>query len=440
MTEEARIPTTGTVHDYDERGGYGYIIPDEPKNGGKYYIVHRKSLRNPQNSIKEGDRVIFSTENVPRGTLAIDVRPEFEESDLQPETSEGMVGRVTDTRYEKNFGFISLHEGRRAFFHTSSLVDPKNKPPIGSTVQCNLITPHKGLQARDVVVISESNNVLQEQGPRKLHSEFLLPQAVLARDVRDYRKARKLYEQGLKEQPSVQLVLSYAAMEKNLGNFSDAMKIYEKGIALFPRVSKLHEDAGVLATSMSQLEKAIALLSTALELCRTTTQGGEKGVLLALARVHYRRADRNSLASAVEYYEAARTASGRRSAGDLPARDNLSMNLAKIRLQHYRGNLVYNFLLSCRFPIIRASLHSQTTLGADIIVQIETPEMMESYGISGNVLVRCIFKSSFTLADLNDMDSMITSEGNRLSDFGSDCSSCLGVRTSGPRAAPISTH
>ena len=48
------MPTTGTVHDYDERGGYGYIIPDEPKNEEKYYIVHRKSLRSPQNSIKEG--------------------------------------------------------------------------------------------------------------------------------------------------------------------------------------------------------------------------------------------------------------------------------------------------------------------------------------------------------------------------------------------------
>ena len=200
-------------------------------------------------------------------------------------------------------------------------------------------------------------------------------------------------------------------MEKNLRNLADAMKIYEEGIRLFPRVSKLHEDAGVLASSMSQLEKAIDLLSAALELCRTTTQGGEKGVLLALARVQYQRADRNSLTRAIEFYEAARTASGRRGAGNLPAIDHLSMNLAKIRLQHYRGNLVYNFLVSCGFPIVRANLHSQTTLGADIIVQIETPEMMESYGISGNVLVRCIFKSSFALSDLNEMDRMITSDG-----------------------------
>ena len=334
VTDRTKVPTTGTVHDYDERGGYGYIVPDEHPNGEEYFIVHRKSLRKPQDSLKEGDRVVFFTEEVPRGTLAIDVHLEFEESDLRPETSEGMIGQIEDTRYDKNFGFISLPGARRAFFHTTSLVDSTTKPPTGSAVQCNLIMTHNGLQARDVVVISQSNDVLPEQSPRKLQSEFLLPQAVLARDDRDYRTARKLYEQGLKEQPSVQLVLSYAAMEKNLRNLADAMKIYEEGIRLFPRVSKLHEDAGVLASSMSQLEKAIDLLSAALELCRTTTQGGEKGVLLALARVQYQRADRNSLTRAIEFYEAARTASGRRGAGNLPAIDHLSMNLAKIRLQH----------------------------------------------------------------------------------------------------------
>ena len=187
------------------------------------------------------------------------------------------------------------------------------------------------------------------------------------------------------------------------------MKVYQKGIDLFPDVSKLHEDAGVLAGSMGQLEKAILFLTKALELCRTTTQGGEKGVLLALARTHCQRGDHQSLKKAVDFYERARRVSSSRSTGDIPSKDDMAMNLAKIRVQHYRGNLTYNFLTSCGFPIVRAILHQNTTEGADLVVHIDKPEMRESYGISGSILVRCIFKSSFSLKDLNDIDNTIAS-------------------------------
>ena len=50
----------------------------------------------------------------------------------------------------------------------------------------------------------------------------LLAQAILARDNRNYGEAVRLYELGLLQSPTVQLVTSYAAFEKNRNQKSAA--------------------------------------------------------------------------------------------------------------------------------------------------------------------------------------------------------------------------
>ena len=408
-----RLPLSGTVHEYDEHDGHGWILPDSTDGSGQLFIVHRHSLRNFHALLRPGDRVTFQTELVPRGILATDVHPEMEQSDMAPEVSEGMIGEVHQQHYDKGFGFIAFSDGRSAFFHVSYLPNPATPPPVGSTVQCNLVRTAKGTQARDIAILPNAPAPAPNPTPGpSISAHHLLPQAVLARDSRDYPKARDLYERGLREDPSVQLVLSYAAMEKNLQRRTDAMLVYERGIALFPRSSKLREDAGVLSASMGETDKSIVLLTKALELCRATTQGGEKGVLLALARVFYQRGDTASLRNSVHNYQAAHATSGRKESGMLPAKDQLAMNLAQIRLQHHRGKLAYDFVLSCGFPIIRANLHPQTTVGADIIVHIDTPELKDGYGIFGHVLLRCMFKSSFSFLDLEDLDHLFADRNN----------------------------
>ena len=110
----------------------------------------------------------------------------------------------------------------------------------------------------------------------------MLASAILARDAKNYGVARKLYKKGMSDAPSVQLVLSYAAFEKNQNEKAAAFAVYKEGIGLFPKVAKLREDAGVLAGSMGKTDEAVRLLSSALQLCRNTEQAGEMGVLLAL--------------------------------------------------------------------------------------------------------------------------------------------------------------
>ena len=88
----------------------------------------------------------------------------------------------------------------------------------------------------------------------------------------------------MSDAPSVQLVLSYAAFEKNQNDKAAAFAVYKEGISLFSKAAKLREDAGVLAGSMGKIDEAARLLLSALQLCRSTEQAGEMGVLLALAR------------------------------------------------------------------------------------------------------------------------------------------------------------
>src|SRR3546814_7988289 len=155
----------------------------------------------------------------------------MEQSELHPELSEGVVGKIAYTNYQHGYGFIDASDGRRAFFHVTNLVDPTSLPPVGTAVQCNLVTTEKGLQARDVTEVAGlAGEASADSAQEWISPRDLLAQAVLARDSREYSTARRLYKRGLLESPSIQLVLSYAAMEKNQRRLEQAMKVYEQEI------------------------------------------------------------------------------------------------------------------------------------------------------------------------------------------------------------------
>src|SRR5262249_8415696 len=109
-----------------------------------------------------------------------------------------------------------------------------------------------------------------------------------------------------------------------------------------------------------------------------------------------------SLKKSVEYYEQALKlfGPGRRP----PDHDLLAMNLAKIRTQHHRGNLTVQFFRAADLPIVRAQLLDQLTTGGDLIVRVQDSELAEAYGIAGQLLVRCMFKSEIALQDLQALD------------------------------------
>lgn len=397
----------GMVESFNERAGYGYVVPDGPDGSTDRLLVHNRSLRNPATQIQVGDRIIFKIEQVPRGLLAADVVVEggdIEESG-EYETIVESVGTIQAVNPARGYGYIESSK-QSVFFKLSDALLAPSEIVVGRSVSFQMLQTPRGPEARSVGNIQiaiEPAPVRRNSAPGE--SKDLLALAIIARDSKDFAQAVRLYQRGMSQHPSVQLVTSYAAMEKNRNRRKEAMAIYEAGIVLYPTNLKLLGDAGLLASSAGDHRKALELLERGLQLSQDSDRQ-ERGFLLAIARVHGSRPTLDDLRRALDYYERAKTAFGSSvfGQGTFSKEDQLAMNLAAIRLQHYRGNLLYDFVRRAGFKIIRAELLGQTTVGADIVVEVKNPELVESYGIAGNLLIRCMFKSDLQLSDIQSLE------------------------------------
>jgi len=384
----------GTIEFFADRDGSGIIRVDPDEGINDLLRFRRTSLRRRDLSYRRGDRVQFHLPMDDAGGVPLDIHKEVDERLLghtQGELSTGTIQTYFDT---KHFGFIRLTRGTEVFFHSSALADRLPLPEAGRTVTCRVVQTTRGLVARDVTFHTEQPDT---------RAETYLARAVLARDARQYDEAQVLYERGLKEAPTPQLVLSYAAMERNRNRRDAAMRVYREGIRRFPTLAKLREDAGVLAASLGEYANAVQLLSESLALIRRYTQGGEKGVLLELARTHYKIGKEASLRECVRCYSEAKALFAR-TRGQMSPYHDLLMHLASIRLQHHRGYLAVDFLSSPAFEIVRARLLDSQTEAAEFVVRVDSQEFRDSYGLGQHILVRCMFKSNVSLVDLNTIE------------------------------------
>jgi cold shock CspA family protein len=384
----------GTVQKYSDEEGYGYIEPDPEQAINDLIVFQRSSLRSRATQLRTGDRVIFCVKNLGQREHAFDVHPELVEDG---ESDQRVRGKIHRYGAERGFGFLTTRDGQQAFFHINSFLDENVIPAVGLEVTCRLVRSKNGLQAQDLATIDFG---------REAQKTDWLARAILARDARRYDDAARLYEKGLLQEPSVQLILSWAAMEKNRNRKPAAMRVYEEGIKRISSNAKLREDAGILAASLGDFRTAVRLLEESLWLCRRTQQGGEKGVLLALARTHYQIDTLPSLRGSITYYQQAVELFGQ-GRTRLPEADLLRLNIARIRTKHHRGNLCTGFLKAANFEIVRASLLEQATEGAEFVVQVDNPELRETYGIASHFIVRCMFKSQVALSDLMQVDESV---------------------------------
>jgi tetratricopeptide (TPR) repeat protein len=318
------------------------------------------------------------------------------------------------------FGILELEDGRTALFHFSALDDPSKPPFRGALVSARLFerqTVDRWSGERQVRLGAVELRPYRLQRPVEpagrpdadLHkrAQGILAKALLAREERRLDDAAQIYEAGLNGCPAVEVFLSYAAMEKaERGDLGKALAVLERGIKRHPSSPKLHEDAGLLAASMKQFPKALQLLETALRLSREPGQAGEKGVLLALARTYYRIGDGDSLRKCISCYEAAERAFGERG---LPfERDNLALNLARMRTQHHRGDVTVRFFEEAGFQVVRAEMRGATLFG-DLVVKAPSVEFTESYGLGSLLLVRCMFQAEVGHSELRNLDRKLES-------------------------------
>ena len=400
----------GTIDGYDDRSGLGFILPDET-NVNERLMLHRKSLRHREILLQVGDRVIYRTEFQPRGLVAIDVHSETPDSGELTSNPDLLFGTVVRIRADKKFGFIDTSTKKNIFFHYSQLSNSKVNICPGIMVSFRLLQKDTGTQAYEISLVpdTEVEKILGGNNRQANEIQDFLPQAILARDNRNFEEAVKLYERGLVESPTVQLVTSYAAMEKNRNRKEAAVRVYEKGIKIFGQSVKLCEDAGLLAASLGDHRRALELLQKGIKLCEDFNQAGKGRLLLGMARAYSKLGTHSDLKQSLHYFQLAQKTIelGGFGKSTFPKDDLLAMNMAAVRVQHYRGNLACDFLQKVGFRIIRAELFDNATMGCDLVVETNSSELVESYGISGSMLVRCMFKSDINRSDLEDLDKRI---------------------------------
>jgi len=197
---------SGTIERYDDRNGYGYIIPDDPSSEDERYLVHRRSLRDATSILEPGMRVLFKTKPVPTGILAADVHVETSSGPELFPIDERQLGEITWINLARGYGFIRTDAGESAFFHISSLPPGDAMYPVSTKVSFDIVPTERGLSAFNILRVSKST------APDEVHSSAdILARAILARDSRDPDEAKRLYELGMKSAPSTQLITSYAA-------------------------------------------------------------------------------------------------------------------------------------------------------------------------------------------------------------------------------------
>lgn len=321
-----------------------------------------------------------------------------------------------------SYGFLKTEQDKVKLYFSRSDLPKDGELKVGNRVCYIPSTSPKGPCAKNIELLNGgdvSSTVAQEE---VLSQQSYMAQAVIARDNRQFELAERLYSKALDTDPTLQTVLSFAAMEKNRGRKKEAMQIYLDGLKKVP-ARKIYEDAAALATSLKRFGEARELLTKALEHSKPGTQNG---LYLSLARNAFKENSASTLKEAIKYYERALQTL---SPATLPKGDMLSLNIARLRVQHHRGNLAFNFFNKESFKILNVEFLEVLTHGADLTVSIMDKELTESFGVEPKILVRVFFKATVLL---DDIDALATRIQELSSEQGTDDQFCLMVTSSVP--------
>lgn len=211
-----------------------------------------------------------------------------------PGSSVGFIGRLYTMR---NFGYIDLYDGRSVHFWIQALPDPDSPPVEGTEVICWATKSPKGWTTDRVEFCSGPLDT-----PVVKPSVGFLKTAQEARNAGDPAAAIRILEEGLRESPDAQMVMTLAAVTKEVDP-SKVWTIYQRGVEEFPDNYLLHEHAGMWLAKLGRHEEALSTLEKALELTRGDPERrGLKGVLLALGRTLFDTRKPDAIRRADECY------------------------------------------------------------------------------------------------------------------------------------------
>jgi tetratricopeptide (TPR) repeat protein/cold shock CspA family protein len=318
----------GTIKHYYPEPQHGFIAPDIK---GEIVYFELRNLRNQDQAPFVGARVMFQQRAGRSYAEAYDVSMVARTNpDELPEVAKGEIISVNVTW---QLGWIQASERVRIGFRFSDLADQSLIPKVGDSVSFRHEVFYDGrVVARQIVLenlaptppsVDESlgedshpsgNRIAYEPRHRNVvqtlpsttrpdrntsgQSKSRLTRAKNAVRIGDAAEAERQYELGMAEKSHHNLALSYAAWLKERGHPDRALHVFERAIKTMSAHPKLFTDAGELASSLGNYDRAIGYFNEALKL-----RGNHRQPLLGLGRANFLKNTPTSMAESKRWYE-----------------------------------------------------------------------------------------------------------------------------------------
>lgn len=340
------------------------------------------------------------------------------------------IGKVTMFDLSKGYGFIATRNFD-VYVWYKDVEGYGQYLQKGDVVEFDIANGPKGLKAVNVVIKScsskdgyvkpqshsdkptkalnqgrekSNSNILQNSSPpqdivksgppsiTKVARDFkhYLAQALLAKEGKDFIKARELFELAITHGGDLQVFYSYAAMEKNLGQFESARRVFQRGIEKFPSKGKLYEDYGNLEKLTNNLEQAAQIFRQGVK-----AAPDHKYLHRYLAETLLKLGSPEQLAEAEKHYE---------KSIELHVATNTNVQeyaLVKVLRGPTRGKMTNQFLNEAGFLLHQVIQRPVSSNAVDFIVKPMRPEYIESYDLSDEIFIRCLYKNNPTIQDVD---------------------------------------
>lgn len=330
--------------------------------------------------------------------------PSFGSSIIQKpssQTPKRALGKVKTFNPKTGYGFILTDDGRDVFVHAVDTEDYGQYLRSGHRVEFDIRRVPKGWQAYNVVVVRERVQSDLSQIPVVISTkpapviskkaQIAFEQALAARELGDFKRARELFDEAIRQGPFLNVFQAYAAMEEK-ENPQNAMRVLEKGIQSFP-------DAGILYNDYAMLKRRLGDLSGATVLLRQ----GLKAAPAFARQLHW------SLATILvdigkedDLSEAAEHANRAKALGQY-LQDDVRFIKLQILTGPKIGKQVFGFFEKAGFQVKPFSFNQQW---ADLLVHSDLSEYVETYDLRDRILVRC-FYSSINLSHLTSIQNVL---------------------------------
>jgi excisionase family DNA binding protein len=315
--------------------------------------------------------------------------PELDTIAPQKRELERMQGIVKSFNPKQGFGFIKADDGREIYVHAVDVEDYGQTLRKRDRVSFQVRRVPKGWQAYDVMIVgkasrSKTPSTTPPSKPVKsvptIHpqAQIAFERALAAREIRDYKRARELFEEAIRKGPFLNVFQAYSAMEERT-NPENAGRVLEKGIQYFP-------DAGILYNDYAMLRRRLGDLPGALDILRrglSAAPAFARQLHWSLAAVLVELEKEEYLDEAAEHAQEAK-----KLGQDL--RDDWRYVKLQILTGPTIGKRTYQFFQQSGFKIETRSFNRQY---ADLLVYSDLPEYVETYDLRDKILVRCFYSA-----------------------------------------------